>query len=67
MQEPNDKRPCIKCYVETRERIFNLKESVPFCEWCYQAFLGRVRGDSIQTSPRPSKWPTADDRMLDKG
>jgi hypothetical protein len=44
----SDKQPCVKCGLETKERLFNLEESVPFCEWCYQAFLGKARGERYE-------------------
>ena len=45
MSIEDEKSFCVKCGLETEERMFNLVAVVPFCSWCYQAFLGKARGD----------------------
>ena len=48
MREPVDSeapQSCSKCGLETTEGLYTPTGIVPFCEWCFQEFLGVVRGD----------------------
>ena len=51
MQKSDDKRPCVKCGLETCEGLYDPAGTIPFCEWCMQAFMGRVWGDWMESSP----------------
>ena len=41
----DEKSFCVKCGLPTKQMLFNLIEAVPFCEFSYQEFLGKARGD----------------------